>query len=414
MNRPVRIALAGLASLALAGGGLWMAREPVAKKVVELLPMAYSAAAGPLEATITGNDIAREHVAVDLLPVATGTIQPTDVQFTPDGSTMLVLEKKGKLRWFSTTDESSGVVTEIPVKIASEEGLLGLVLHPAFEDNGLFYLNYVIDEGGEDVSVVEEWTSSAADMRGQVSASRRILSLVQPYANHDAGQLQFGPDGMLYIGWGDGGLRNDPKGSGQDRTSWLGAMLRVDVDHPTGNLPYSIPADNPFLSDPDTRPEIWAYGLRNPWRYSFSPDGRLVMADVGQDLWEEISIVPAGGNMGWNVREGFHCFPPEGSCPGPDDLIDPIYEYGRDEGNSITGGYVDTSGEEKLNGLYIFGDFVTGRLWAIDLPQTGAPTPRTLGRWPILPSTFGRDTLGRVYVADFGSGTIYRVQASGS
>ena len=240
------------------------------------------------------------------------------------------------------------------------------------------------------------------------------MTVFQPYANHDAGQLAFGPDGMLYIGWGDGGFRNDPKGSGQDRQTMLGAMLRVDIDNPDGGRAYGIPADNPFVNDAGTLDEIYAIGLRNPWRYSFAPDGRLVVADVGQDLWEEVSIVPAGGNLGWNLREGFHCFPPGGSCPSDEPLVEPIYEYGRDDGNSITGGFVDTSGDEKLNGLYVFGDFVTGRLWAIDLPESGTATPRALGRWPILPSTFGQDTQGRVYVADFGSGTIYRIQASSS
>lgn len=412
MNRPARIALLTVFGAASIGGALYLAREPVAKKVVESLPMAYSAAVGPLESSFEGLDATRPRQPVELVPVAIGNVQPTDVQFTPDGSTLLVLEKKGRLRWFDRSSEATGDTLKMTVRFASEEGLLGLAFHPDFAENGRFYLHYVIDEDGEDTSIVDEWIATTPDLRGEVTRGRRILSLVQPFANHDAGQLQFGPDGYLYIGFGDGGFRNDPRGHGQDLTTWLGAMLRVDVDKQDAGLGYAIPPDNPFLDRPEVRPEIWAYGLRNPWRYSFLADGRLVAADVGQDLWEEVSIVPAGGNMGWNVREGFHCFPPDGSCPGPDDLVDPVYEYGRDDGNSVTGGY-EVLAEGPLKDKYVFGDFVTGRLWAIDLSGTGPVTEATsLGRWPILPSTFGRDPEGQLYVADFGSGTIYRIVAS--
>ena len=171
MNRLARIALGLTGLAALGAGGLYLAREHVAKEIVEVLPMAYSAAVGPLESTFDQKDVGREQIVVDLLPVAEGTLQPTDVQFTPDGSTMLVLEKKGRLLWFSTTDDGMGVSLEIPVKYASEEGLLGLAFHPEFEQNRRFFLNYVVEEDGRDLSVVEEWQAASTDLRDGGSAT---------------------------------------------------------------------------------------------------------------------------------------------------------------------------------------------------------------------------------------------------
>lgn len=378
--------------------------ESARRTLIENLPMAYEAVAGPMAGSFTGLDRDRKQLDITLLPVAFGVLQPTDIQFEPETGVMVVLEKKGKLRWFR--GEQEGTAIELPVRFASEEGLLGLAFHPDYADNHLFYMNLVIEEDGRDVSVVEEFTAVDGDITKGALRGRRILQQIQPYQNHDAGQLQFGPDGYLYIGWGDGGYRADPHDNSQDPRTFLGSMLRIDVDTPTEDRAYTIPADNPFIDHETWKPETWAYGLRNPWRYSFHTDGRLVVADVGQDKYEEVSIIPAGGNMGWKVWEAAHCFSPKEDCPS-EGFVRALYEYGRDDGNSITGGYTYT-GEalKELNDLWIFGDFVTGRLWAIDL-DTAEVT--SLGKWPMLPSTFGRDPLGEIYVADFGRGTIFRL-----
>lgn len=378
--------------------------EKARRTLIENLPMAYKAFAGPLAGTFSGLDADRKQQPIVLVPIVNGTLQPTDVQFEPTTGVMLVLEQKGKLRWFH--DGAEGLVIELPVRFVSEEGLLGLAFHPNYTENHLFYMNLVVEEGGQDVSVVEEFTAIDGDITQGAIRGRRILQQIQPYQNHDAGQLQFGPDGMLYIGWGDGGFRADPHDNAQDGRTWLGSMLRVDIDNKDEGLEYAVPPDNPFVGQDGFRPETWAYGLRNPWRYSFTPSGQLVMADVGQDLYEEISIIPKGGNMGWKVWESQHCFSPKTDCPS-EGFVPALYEYGRDDGNSITGGYTYTGSKfEELNDLWIFGDFVTGRLWGIDL-DTAEVT--ALGRWPVLPSSFGRDPSGEIYVADYGSGTIFRI-----
>jgi glucose/arabinose dehydrogenase len=193
----------------------------------------------------------------------------------------------------------------------------------------------------------------------------------------------------------------------------LGSMLRIDPTS-SGDLPYTVPADNPFIDSSGYLPETWATGLRNPWRYSFDQAGRLIVADVGQNAWEEISIVERGGNYGWRIKEGRHCYEPSVDCDGAN-LIDPVYEYGHQEGESITGGYVCTAETiPKLKGLYVFGDFLSGRLWAIRIPEDPSSHSKpveafTLGRWQILLSTFGRDPSGRLYVAEFGNGAIFRL-----
>jgi glucose/arabinose dehydrogenase len=210
---------------------------------------------------------------------------------------------------------------------------------------------------------------------------------------------------MLYVGLGDGGAANDPQDNGQKPGALLGKMLRLDVDGAS-----LVPSDNPFVGREGWRPEIWAYGLRNPWRYVFAPDGRLVVADVGQNLWEEVSVVGRGDNMGWARREGAHCFPPKRQCSA-EGMVDPIHEYGREEGISITGGVFATGDAvPALRGKYLFADFGSGRFWAIDLPKgvQRVDTVHSLGRWPVTPSAFGRDAAGNVYVADFARGIVYR------
>jgi glucose/arabinose dehydrogenase len=388
------------------------------RSIVGIYPQDYEAAGGaaPGEAAAA---------PIKLEPLITGLQQPTDIQFPPGRSDrVVVLEKGGRARMFALEGGKSrelDPLLELSVLTRSEEGMLGMAFHPRFPEVPRVYFNVVVlrQTDGEDVTSIEEWTVSPLGDGWIGSSTRKLLEVVQPYPNHNAGQLAFGPDGYLYIGLGDGGWANDPHDHGQDPATLLGSMLRIDVDRQDPGLPYAIPQDNPFLGKPGVPPATWAIGLRNPWRYSFSPNGQLIVADVGQDTWEEVSIAVAGSNLGWRRREGRHCFPPDQVCSDPDQagLLDPIYEYKHTVGQSITGGYVWSHPEiPTLQGRYIFGDFVSGRLWAIPLPaqpRNSDPLVEAveLGRWQILPSTFGRDAEGRVYVADFGSGTVFRISA---
>ncbi|MEL6347301.1 MAG: PQQ-dependent sugar dehydrogenase [Myxococcota bacterium] len=382
---------------------------------------------GALSPIYDGADAERARIPVRLRPVADGFTAITDVQFPPGASDrMVVLEKGGKAWVMRAGAEGYGdraLLMDVNVEVASEQGLLGLAFHPGFAENGRFYVNYVAKKPDGDCTEIAEWT--VADPSAEIwttAPSRTILSVRQPYANHNAGQVIFGPDGMLYVGFGDGGWRDDPHAHGQNRRSFLGAMLRLDVDHPTDTRGYAIPADNPFIQDATYAPEAWAIGLRNPWRYSFDTNGRMIVADVGQNTYEEVDVVTAGDNLGWSVREGRHCFPPSvDGCPvpGEDGIVDPIYEYPHAEGTSITGGYVVTHPQDAaLNGKYVFGDFTSGRIWALELPEEKKANPdvalvHSLGRFGMLISTFGRDADGRVYVADYQSGLVYRIEGSG-
>ena len=393
---------------------LWLVfAQSIRRFLVKRFDTTYSAPS----ATPTPSE--RAERAVALAVVARGLRQPTDIQFVPGRpGDAIVLEKTGTARLLAVRDgavaeaSKAAVVFERKVLSTSELGLLGLAFHPRYEENGLFYVNYNPDDGGEMRTKISEWRLPPGALgREPAEEARVLLEVEQPYQNHDGGQLAFGPDSMLYIGLGDGGWMDDPHDNAQKLSTLLGKMLRIDVDRKTDGLPYGIPADNPFVGTEGARAEIWAYGLRNPWRYSFDPAGRLVVADVGQNLWEEVSIVRRGANLGWKVRESSHCFEPKEGCR-TDGLVDPVFEYGHELGQSITGGYVVTSDRVKrVAGRYVVADFTSGRMWALTLPDTeGAPTsPELLGRWSRLFSTFGRDAAGEVYVADYAAGEILRI-----
>jgi glucose/arabinose dehydrogenase len=361
-------------------------------------------------------DVARAKIAIELEPVARGIEQPTDIQF-PDGmpGQAVVLSKTGTAHWVRLDNGTHGKLFTVDVVTLSEEGLLGLAFHPKFRENRRFFINYVAAGDDKGVSRVAEWRmGEAKDLSKAKPQPVRILYEVeQPFPNHDAGQLAFGPDGYLYIGWGDGGSGGDPFGHGQNGETALGSMLRIDVDSQANGKPYAVPKDNPFVGKPGFLPETWAYGLRNPWRYSFDPKGRLIVADVGQGQWEEIDIVRRGDNLGWSIKEGLACFGKPEPCEQRKDLIDPVFAYGRDDGISITGGYVYTGKRVKeLAGVYVFGDFGTGRLLGLRLPDDRGQRvkePIALGRFALAPSTFGRAADGELYVGDFAHGVIYRV-----
>lgn len=420
LGRRAKIALAIVLVLVVAGT---LARRSLARWLVEIYTPQYEppqadTSAPVLKAEDDGRGPQARTTKVVLEKVAEGLKHPTDVQFVPGSSQrVVVLEKAGKAVWLDLKKESRGVLLQVKVRTASEEGLLGLAFHPAFASNGRFFLHYT--PGGDSIhrGRIAEWKhSSPGDFSvGKASETRVLLEVEQPYQNHNGGQIAFGPDGRLYIGFGDGGLANDPDGNGQDASTLLGAMLRIDVDGKDPGRGYAIPPDNPFLKRKGARPELWAIGLRNPWRFTFAPDGRLIVADVGQNLWEEIDIVRPGDNLGWVVREGFTCFKDHADCNKM--FVEPIHTYGREVGTSLTGGHV-YSGKAipSLRGKYLFADFVSGRFFALKLPKkrtvpAGGLEAELLGKWPVLPSAFGIDAAGEVYVAAFGHGILYRFAA---
>lgn len=357
-----------------------------------------------------GSDLQRKHIKVRLVPVMGGLEQPTDAQFLPRSNTRLLLcEKTGKVKFLDLGKKKATVVGQFAVRTQSELGVLGLTFHPKFPGTAKVYLNYNPSDGA-----VRTRISEFAWQPGQekLTDERVLLEVAQPFPNHNGGQLVFGPDGYLYIGMGDGGSADDPQGNGQNPHSLLGKMLRIDVDKQTPEQPYAIPSDNPFVDAKEGKAEIFAIGLRNPWRYSFDPQRRLIVADVGQNLWEEISFVTKGANLGWKIKEANHCFDPKTGCK--DTGLTPAFvQYPRDDGASITGGY-SYMGKAipELKGKYVFGDFVSGRIWAVTPPKKteGVVAFDALGDWKISISTFGRNALGELFVADFAGGVLYSIQ----
>jgi glucose/arabinose dehydrogenase len=282
----------------------------------------------------------------------------------------------------------------------NEEGFLGLVFHPDFKKNGEFFVFYTTKKA-KLTNVISRFKVSKDDPdRADPDSEEEIMRITKPYWNHDGGTLCFGADGLLYIAVGDGGLANDPHENGQNLKSILGKVLRIDIDRKDKGKTYAIPKDNPFVDKEGARPEIYAYGLRNIWRMAFDrKTGKLWASDVGQNLYEEIDLVVAGGNYGWNLREGLHPFGPKGVGPRKD-LIEPIWEYHHDVGKSLTGGLV-YRGERlpMLEGAYVYGDYVSGRIWALRYDdakkRVTANQPIRSPSVPIM--SFGEDEKGEIY-----------------
>lgn len=296
----------------------------------------------------------------------------------------------------------------------NEEGLLGLAFHPKFKTNGQFFVYYTTTVE-PNTSYISRFKVSSSDPNVADPKSEEILMKIkQPFWNHNGGTIVFGPDGFLYIALGDGGNANDPLLSAQDTSTVLGKILRIDVDKKDPGLGYAIPRDNPYARLKGARPEIYATGLRNPWRMSFDREnGELYIADVGQNLWEEINVGKLGGNYGWSIREATHPFAESASNSSP--MIEPVFEYPHtpDWGKSITGGNVYRGKQiDALKGFYLYGDYVSGKLWALKLDPE---TKKTIANRPIawesaLPIvTFGEDEAGEVYFTSTASGgIIYR------
>ncbi len=329
-----------------------------------------------------------------------------------DGSNRLfVVERSGTVRAF-INGEGAQASTFIDLRDrvrtpSSETGLLSMAFHPRYRDNGLFYVFYTT---GDLITRVSEFSVDPGNpQRGVPSSERVLLDVEQPAGNHNGGQIAFGPDGYLYIGLGDGGRANDVFKNGQDPTTLLGAILRIDVDRREGDLAYAIPADNPFDGSAGRRREIWAWGLRNPWRFSFDRQtGELWAGDVGQNEWEEVDLIVRGGNYGWNTMEGSHCFNPSNGCDSSG-LVLPLYEYSHSVGHSITGGYVYRGPRLiRLQGAYVYGDFVDRQVWALRRLPDGQVENQLLALSPSPIASFGEDEQGEVYIVGF-DGAIYRL-----
>ncbi len=358
-----------------------------------------------------GTPVPAKDLQIGIETYATGFTAPLYVTNAGDGSKRLfVVEKRGTIEILhdgKKNDQPFLDISSLIDSISTERGLLGLAFHPKYKDNGQFYVDYT-DVNGNTV-IAQYKVSSNADTADPQSA-KILLHIDQPFPNHNGGQLAFGPDGYLYIGMGDGGSAGDPFKNGQNTNALLGKILRIDVD--SGD-PYGIPKDNPFADGKNGRPEVWAIGMRNPWRFSFDrATGDLYIADVGQNTYEEVDVQPAktpgGVNYGWNVMEGKHCFPDSANCDQTG-LTTPVAEYTHDSGCSITGGYVYRGSVfPRLQGTYFFSDFCSGRIWALQHTGDDWQTVQALDKSGAI-SSFGEDESGEVYLTDLNSGNIYHL-----
>jgi len=345
--------------------------------------------------------------ALSMLPFAPSLKSPVFLTHARDQSGRLfILEQPGTIRILER-----GKLLDVPfldikerVFFGGEQGLLGLAFHPEYRLNGRFFVNYTRKDDGATV-IAEYHRSEQVDRAGR---EERILLLIpQPYPNHNGGMIAFGPDGYLYIGMGDGGSGGDPQNRAQNKNELLGKLLRIDVN----NLaPYGIPTDNPFVKSKEYH-EVFAIGLRNPWRFSFDREtGDLWLADVGQNRWEEVNVVRKGGNYGWRVMEGFHCFNLPEPC-GKENFISPLLEYDHQGGRcSITGGYVYRGKAiPALVGTYLYGDFCSGELFLVRTTQGGQVSgePWALKTNAAI-SSFGEDESGEIYLLDL-KGAVYQL-----
>lgn len=388
--------------------------------LVAALLLALAAASGTARAQALSAELA-----------VSGLTAPIFLTAPPGDERLFVVERAGRIVVVEDGTPLATPFLDISSQVSTngERGLLGMAFAPGYDSLGLFYVYYTNLAGD---SVLSRFAVSA-DPNVAVPNEQVILTVDQPAANHNGGTVAFGPDGFLYLGLGDGGGQNDPAERAQDPGQLLGKMLRIDVGIPLapGSLPvpgapYGIPADNPFVSDPDTRDEIWALGLRNPYRFGFdAATGNLWIADVGQNAREEVNVEPAGSpggrNYGWDVMEGSLCNPndpaPAPPCDDPS-LTLPVHEYAHTENNcSITGGYPYTATDAgPLWGRYFFGDFCTGRVWTYDIfddsvvDRTAALSPAAGPDFELV--SFGEDGFGDLYLVHQG-GSIYRVVPPG-
>jgi len=336
--------------------------------------------------------------SITLEPIISGLLQPLYLTHAFDDR-IFIVEQAGTIRILQNGELLPEPFLDImdPVNSNSnEQGLLGLAFHPNYQENGTFFLNYTDLNGA---TTIARYRVSSDPNVADPASEQILLTIPQPYENHNGGMIAFGPDGYLYVGMGDGGSQGDPEGNGQNTGTLLGSILRLDVDSRDGS--YTIPADNPFVDDPNARPEVWAYGFRNPWRFSFDRlTGDLFIADVGQNTWEEVSWLPAGApggqNFGWNFMEGNHCY--RSGC-NPADFVPAIFEYDHTKGCSISGGYV-YRGQQFLSlyGNYFVTDFCTGTIWSVFHNPDGTWQSSVVLESHLPINSFGEDVNGELYV----------------
>jgi glucose/arabinose dehydrogenase len=345
--------------------------------------------------------------------IASGLKSPVHLSAPKHDRRLFVVEQDGVIRIIA-----DGLLLKTPfldirnrVGSGGERGLLSIAFHPDYTDNGLFYVNYT-DKNAD--TRVERYTVTVNPNLAEPNSAKLILTVEQPFGNHNGGLIVFGPDGMLYIGMGDGGSGGDPQRNGQNRNTLLGALLRINVDN---GDPYAVPTDNPFVSDPGARGEIWAYGLRNPWRFAFDRQaGTLYIADVGQNRWEEVNAVSAaigGLNYGWNIMEGAHCYPTD-PCDNTG-LIRPAIEYGHADGCSVIGGHVYRGASiPAIRGHYFYSDFCEGFLRSFRFADGVATDER---QWDVgdlgKVMSFGEDDQSEIYILSK-NGRVYRLTPAAS
>jgi len=350
---------------------------------------------------------------ISLVPRASGFVQPVQVTHAGDGSGILyVVEQGGRIRTIRNGSPDAAPFLDIADRVLAggERGLLGLAFSPGYAANGRFYVNYTrIPDGG---TVIARYRATGTPRSADPASEEVLLVIDQPFANHNGGQIAFGPDGFLYIGTGDGGSEGDPLRNAQNLSSLLGKILRIDVE--SGSQPYAIPPGNPFAGRPAARGEIWALGLRNPWRFSFDRlSGDLYIGDVGAGSFEEVDFQPAGSpggeNYGWNIMEGNHCF--GGSGCDSSVFVPPVSEYDHSLGCSVTGGTVYRgAAHPRMEGIYFYADFCSG--WIFGLAREGAAwRSAPLLTVPLSISSFGEDEAGNLFVTDHAGGSVHQIVA---
>lgn len=416
--RRIRAVLAAsIAAVVVAGGCQPTTTQPPGTAPAPTATFPGGASIGPDQTASTGSPAPRlDHIAITLEPFATVSGGPLAIAAPDDGSGRLFVAAQDGKVWVVAADGSvlGTPMLDIGSQISSggERGLLGVATHPTFSSDPRVFVSYTNTDGD---SIVASATLDPNDPNRLDPASlTRLLFIDQPYANHNGGGVLFGPDGRLYLSFGDGGSGGDPQGNGQNLQTLLGKILRVDVDGGPTNGPYVVPPDNPYANG-GGKPEIWHWGLRNPWRLSFDrTTGDLWIGDVGQNAYEEVDVARQGTsnlNFGWNVLEGSHCYN-QPTCP-TDGLTLPVTDYGHDLGCTVVGGYVYRGAAYPfLVGTYLFADYCTGTIFAVDSASSALTTPVVVGAVAGgAVSAFGEDASGELYVTRL-SGEVSRLVAT--